>query len=70
MQYGFVKVACATPQVRVADCAANARQTIQAILAAHAQGVEVLCLPERGLPVTPVKICFCSRCSSRERCRH
>ena len=49
MQYGFVKVACATPQVRVADCAANARQTIQAILAAHAQGVEVLCLPELGL---------------------
>ncbi len=46
MKYGFIKTACATPALRVADCAYNARQIIEAVRSAGAQGVEVLCLPE------------------------
>ena len=42
MQYGFVKTACATPDIRVADCAYNATQTIRAVEQAAEQGVEVL----------------------------
>ena len=49
MRYGFVKTACATPDIRVADCAYNAAQTIRAVEEAADQGVEVLCLPELGL---------------------
>ena len=49
MRYGFVKTACATPDIRVADCAYNAAQTIRAVEQAAGQGVEVLCLPELGL---------------------
>lgn len=46
MRYGFVKTACATPAVRVADCGYNAQQIVEAVRSASAQGVEVLCLPE------------------------
>ncbi len=49
MRFGFIKAACATPAIRVADCDYNARQTIQAVEDAARQGVEVLCLPELGL---------------------
>ena len=49
MRYGFVKTACATPDIRVADCAYNAAQTIRAVEQAAGQGGEVLCLPELGL---------------------
>ena len=49
MRFGFVKTACATPAIRVADCAYNAQQTVQAIKDAAQKGVEVLCLPELGL---------------------
>ncbi len=49
MRYGFVKTACATPDIRVADCAYNAAQTIRAVEETAEQGVEVLCLPELGL---------------------
>ena len=31
MRYGFVKTACATPDIRVADCTYNAAQTIHAV---------------------------------------
>ena len=46
MKDGFIKTACATPALRVADGAYNARQIIEAVRSAGAQGVEVLCLPE------------------------
>ncbi len=46
MKYGFIKTACATPAIRVADCGYNAGQIIEAVRSASAQGVEVLCLPE------------------------
>ena len=46
MKYGFVKTACATPALRVADCTYNAQQIIEAVRSADAQDVEILCLPE------------------------
>ena len=49
MRDGFVKVAAATPSIRVADCQYNARQTIALMKEAAAQGVRVLCFPELGL---------------------
>ena len=49
MRDGFVTVAVGTPQVRVADCAYNAEQTIAMIAEAANQGVKLLVLPELGL---------------------
>ena len=46
MRDGFVKVATATPAVRVADCAYNAGQCIQAVRQAAELGVRILVLPE------------------------
>lgn len=46
MKYGFVKAACATPQIRVADCAFNAQSILECVRQADASGVEILCLPE------------------------
>ena len=46
MRDGFVKVAAGTPEIRVADCAYNAKQCIDLIRQGAEQGVKVLCLPE------------------------
>ncbi len=46
MKDGFVKVAAATPAIRVADCAYNAGQVIDLAREAAAQGVKVLAFPE------------------------
>ena len=46
MRDGFIKTAAGTPEVRVADCAHNARACIDLIMQASEQGVKVLCLPE------------------------
>ncbi|MEK4850984.1 NAD(+) synthase [Paenibacillus sp. FSL H7-0756] len=44
--YGFARVAAASPELRVADCVFNADQIIEAINTASAQEVEYLVLPE------------------------
>ncbi len=49
MRYGFVKVAAATPPMRVADCVYNADMTIEAIKEAEKESVKILVLPEFGL---------------------
>ena len=49
MRDGFLKVAAATPEVRVADCAWNRAQTAELMRQAAAQGVKVVCFPELGL---------------------
>ena len=49
MKDGFIKVAAATPVVRVADCIWNGEQTIQLIEEAEGKGVRVLVFPELGL---------------------
>lgn len=46
MKYGFIKVAAATPQLRVADCRYNTQQIINKIDQAEQQQVKLLVLPE------------------------
>src|SRR5436305_4891344 len=48
-QYGFLRVAAATPLVRVADCDFNAGQIIAFMKQAEAEGVAVLVFPELSL---------------------
>ena len=49
MKYGFIKVAAASPALRVADCRYNAEQSVAAMQKAAAAGVRLLVLPELGL---------------------
>ncbi len=49
MKDGFIKVAAATPEVKVADCIWNGEQTIQLIEEAERMGVKVLVFPELGI---------------------
>ena len=49
MKYGFIKVAAASPALRVADCRYNAEQSAAAMQKAAAAGVHLLVLPELGL---------------------
>ena len=46
MKDGFVKVAAATPEIRLADCNENGEQIARAIDAAQAQGAKVIVFPE------------------------
>ncbi len=46
MENGFIKVASATPKIRLADCEYNARQIIALMEQAAAQKVKVICFPE------------------------
>ncbi|MBP5770316.1 MAG: NAD(+) synthase [Bacteroidaceae bacterium] len=49
MNYGFVKVASAVPQVRVADPRYNVQQIESLVIQAEGRGVEVICFPELSL---------------------
>lgn len=49
MNYGFIKVAAAIPELRVADCAFNASKIKELIEKADAEGVEVVCFPELSI---------------------
>lgn len=46
MKYGFVKVAAATPKIRVADCEFNANQIIAQINEAEKNGASLVVFPE------------------------
>ena len=46
MYDGFLRVAAATPDIRVADCSFNAASASALIKKAHEQGVSLLVLPE------------------------
>ncbi len=46
MKDGFIKVAAATPKIKVADPAYNARQIVALMREAAAQGVKVMAFPE------------------------
>ena len=48
-QHGFLRVAAAVPQLRVADVEFNTQQMITQILGAEKQGVQVLTFPELSL---------------------
>ena len=49
MKHGFIKVAAATPEIKVADCIWNGEQTIKLIEEAEKLGVKVLVFPELGI---------------------
>lgn len=49
MKYGFIKVASAIPELRVADCAFNASKIKELIEKADAEGVEIVCFPELSI---------------------
>ena len=49
MNYGFVKVASAIPEVRVADPKYNVSQIESLVIQAEGRGVEVICMPELSL---------------------
>ncbi|MDR0384842.1 MAG: NAD(+) synthase [Prevotellaceae bacterium] len=49
MNFGFLKVAAAIPEVRVADCEFNAGRIREMIVSANAQGVELVCFPELAI---------------------
>ncbi len=46
MKDGFIKVAAATPQIKVADCEYNREQILNEIQKADKQGVKLIVLPE------------------------
>jgi len=46
MRHGFIKVAAATPSIRVADCNYNADKILSLVNEAHEEGVHLLVLPE------------------------
>ena len=46
MENGYVKVAAITPEIKVADCAYNAKQIITSLRKAQDAGVEIAVLPE------------------------
>lgn len=49
MQYGFVKVAAAVPQVHIGDCEWNTRQIESLIVQAEGKGVEIIVFPELSI---------------------
>ncbi len=49
MNYGYVKVAAAVPQVKVADCKFNAGEIEKEIIIAEGKGVQVIIFPELSI---------------------
>ncbi len=49
MKDGFLKIACATPDVRVGDCDYNTDRILELISDAHAKGVKIICFPELSI---------------------
>ncbi len=49
MKDGFLKIACATPDLRVGDCDYNTDRILELISDAHAQGVKIVCFPELSI---------------------
>ena len=46
MEYGFVKVAAATPEIRVADCDFNTENVLELWRQADEQGCQLVVFPE------------------------
>ena len=49
MEYGFVKVAAATPRVQVADCNYNIAQVEKMMRRAADKGVQMIAFPELSI---------------------
>ena len=46
MKHGFIKCACLTPEIRLADCKSNAKEIISLVKEAAQAGVRLALLPE------------------------
>lgn len=46
MNSGFVKIACATPDIKVADCEHNAEEIVKMIFTAKSRGAKLIAFPE------------------------
>lgn len=49
MNYGFIRVAAAIPDLKVADCFYNVSQMTEMVKTADTEGVEVICFPELSI---------------------
>ncbi|HOF69628.1 MAG TPA: nitrilase-related carbon-nitrogen hydrolase, partial [Ruminococcus sp.] len=49
MKDGFIKIACATPELKVADCDYNSDKILELIKEAYEKGVKIVCFPELSL---------------------
>ena len=49
MKYGFIKVACASPLLTVADCEANGQNIINEAISLAGKGVEIAVFPELSI---------------------
>ncbi len=49
MKDGFVKIACATPELKVADCDFNTDKMIELVQTACDRGVKMICFPELSI---------------------
>ena len=49
MNYGFIKVAAAVPNVKVADCSFNEMHIENLVAQAEGKGVEIICFPELSM---------------------
>ena len=47
MAYGFIKTACVSPRLKVADCVYNAEQIVQAAELASKNGASIIVFPEK-----------------------
>jgi NAD+ synthase (glutamine-hydrolysing) len=49
MKDGFIKIACATPDLKVGDCDYNTDKIIEMIKEACSKGVKIICFPELSI---------------------
>ena len=49
MRDGFIKIGCATPDLKLADCEYNASRIIELIKEAEVKGVKIVCFPELAI---------------------
>ena len=49
MKDGFIKISCATPALKAADCRFNAERMIELIRKAYKKGVKIICFPELSI---------------------
>ena len=49
MAYGFIKAACVSPHLKVAECCFNAEKIVEAAEAAAGKGAAVIVFPELSI---------------------
>ena len=49
MAYGFIRTACLSPRLKVADCVFNAEEIVKGAEAAAANGAAVIVFPELSI---------------------